>query len=242
MAARTACMSKSSIALLETIIGSEQRVFVRLGPLWYQAVNTYSSADDKDATALKELITICANISTLSYARHLMSDDELEILQKWIAELQKLIHKHAAFRVTLERKHKIHQLSHVLDGNHHKPSLSVGLRAAAIINASYLTPGIPARRTVVVDNRTGKFTITFRNLHSHQLILFLTFLSEIQTVTAGPKVGDFRSVSDSIPRFCSNSAVHCTWNVVNKIFWQTAKDNDIRRHGCFIGQSLQHCL
>ena len=93
---------------METIIGSEQRVFVRLGPLWYQAVNTYSNADDKDATALKELIKICANFSTLSYARHLMSD-ELEILLKWIAELQKLIHKHAAFRVTLERKHKIHQ-------------------------------------------------------------------------------------------------------------------------------------
>ena len=74
-------MPKSRIALLETIIGSEQRVFVRMGPLWYQAVNTYSSADDNDATALKELIEICANISTLSCARHLMPD-ELEILQK----------------------------------------------------------------------------------------------------------------------------------------------------------------
>ena len=62
-------MSKLSVARLETIIGSDQRVFVRLGPLWYQAVNTYSSADDNDATALKELITICANISTLSLLR-----------------------------------------------------------------------------------------------------------------------------------------------------------------------------
>ena len=58
-------MAKLSVFLLQTIIGSEQRVFVRLGPLWYQAGNTYSSADDKGATALKELIKICANISTL---------------------------------------------------------------------------------------------------------------------------------------------------------------------------------
>ena len=100
------------------------------------------------------------------------------------------------FGFTLEQNIKIHQLSHVLDGNHHKPSLSVALRAAAIINASYLTPGIPARHTVVVNNRTGKLAITFRNLHSHQLTLFLTLLSEIQTVTAGPKVDDFRSVSE----------------------------------------------
>ena len=95
------------------LVGSEQRVFVRLGQLWYQAVDTYSAPDDEGAMVLKELIKLCTNISGLSYARHLM-EDELVLLDQWLKKLKNLI-KHRPLLRKLEGKHKVHQLSHVLE-------------------------------------------------------------------------------------------------------------------------------
>ena len=90
------------------IPGSEQRVFVRLGHIWYYTIDRYSTADE---TALKELVRLCAKFSAYCYARHLVPE-ELDELRDLVAEFMTLIHKHDSLE-SLRSMHKVHQLSHL---------------------------------------------------------------------------------------------------------------------------------
>ena len=64
------------------------------------------------AQALMSLLVVCAKLSSLCYARHLL-DEELTTMQDYIDELLTLVESSPHLSEELQWKPKMHQLTHL---------------------------------------------------------------------------------------------------------------------------------
>lgn len=108
---RTVVSNAHKTSFLNFLPGDEQRLFVRLAPVLHQLVTKFTVTRDLEAEGLQKLLQVCARVSSLSYARHLLPD-ELLLFHEEIAELQKLIATHEGLK-RLRHLPKVHHLAHV---------------------------------------------------------------------------------------------------------------------------------